>query len=95
MQFWRSNGRRSPIRANGRQALFALLLMAQGGAAAAAEDQPLLQLETGGPMAIVRSIVFTGDGRHLVSASDDKVIRVWNVKEGRTTRTFRGQQAER
>lgn len=44
MQVWRSNGRgRRPL------ALLALLfmVMAHGGAAAAAEDPPLLQLETG------------------------------------------------
>lgn len=59
MQVWRSNGRgRRPL------ALLALLFMVMAhGGAAAAEDRPLIQLETGGPMAMVRSIVFTGHGQ--------------------------------
>lgn len=93
MQVWPSGSRSMPARAWGWLALCALLNMAQAGPAAAVE-QPLLQLETGGPMAIVRSLVFTADGRQLVSASDDKVIRVWDVAAGRTVRTLRGQQAE-
>ncbi|MGI9382991.1 MAG: hypothetical protein ACR2PO_07540, partial [Methyloligellaceae bacterium] len=93
MQFLPSNGRRTPAWLSGRLALCALLIMVVA-CPAAAEDQPLLQLETGGPMAIVRSLVFTADGRQLVSASDDKVIRVWDVAAGQTVRTLRGQQAE-
>ena len=38
--------------------------------------------------------MFTPDGRHLVSASDDKLIRVWNIETGRTVRTLRGQIGE-
>ena len=32
-----------------------------------------------------------GDGKQLVSAGDDKVIRVWDWQAGRTIRTIRGQ----
>jgi WD40 repeat protein len=59
-----------------------------------AAEKPILQIDPGGHKALIRDIVFTADGRYLVSASDDKVIRVWNLKTGRTERTLRGQIGE-
>ncbi len=52
---------------------------------------PILQLDSGGHMALIRNLRFTADGTHLVSASDDKVVRVWDLKTGRTERTIRGE----
>ncbi|MGD9868558.1 MAG: WD40 repeat domain-containing protein, partial [Hyphomicrobiales bacterium] len=72
-------------------ALMAACLLAGPGRVQAAE--PLLQLDTGGHMALVRSVLFTSSGE-LVSASDDKAIRVWDLESGRTLRTLRGQAAE-
>jgi WD40 repeat protein len=43
-----------------------------------ASGAPLLMLDTGGHMAKIQDITFTPDGRQLVSASDNKTIRVWN-----------------
>ena len=54
-------------------------------------NQPILQLDTGGHMAIVKGLAFTPDGNYLVSSGEDKVIRVWDWKTGRTVRTIRGQ----
>ena len=68
-------------------ALF-LLVFAAG---AAAEEGPYLELDTKGHMALIRSIVFTPDGSELISASDDKTIRVWDVGTGRIVRTIRGE----
>ena len=50
---------------------------------AAANDpgSPILRIETGGHTDIVRWLGFTPDGRFLLSAGDDKVIRVWDVAE--------------
>ena len=45
----------------------------EGGSKAGA---PLLMLDTGGHMALIKDIAFTPDGQQLVSASDDKTIRV-------------------
>ena len=48
----------------------------EGGSKAGA---PLLMLDTGGHMALIKDIAFTPDGQQLVSASDDKTIRVWEL----------------
>ncbi len=55
------------------------------------QGEPVLMLDTGGHMALVKGIAFTHDGRHIVSASEDKVVRVWDWETGRTVRMFRGQ----
>jgi WD40 repeat protein len=55
--------------------------------------QPIPMLDTGGHTAIIRDIAFTPDGRQIVSASDDKTIRVWDVASGKTVRTIRGEAA--
>ena len=64
-----------------------------------AADSPLRRvLEAGGHSALIRELLFTADGRELVSVSDDKTIRVWSVSpDGKQTalvRTIRGQIAE-
>jgi len=55
------------------------------------DNPPILQLDTGGHKSLIRDVVFTPDGKYLVSAGDDKVIRVWDIKTGKTVRTLRGQ----
>ena len=53
-------------------------------------DIPILQLDSGAHMALIKGIAFTPDGRQLVSASDDKIIRVWDWQSGKTLRIIRG-----
>ena len=50
-----------------------------------------LMLDTGGHRGLIRSLAFTPDGREIVSAGLDKVVRVWDWKSGKTVRTIRGQ----
>src|ERR1700730_1639541 len=55
------------------------------------KDAPLLMLDTGGHTALIKSLTFTPDGNQIVSAGDDKVIRVWDRWTGQTIRTIRGE----
>ncbi|WP_246689152.1 caspase family protein [Mesorhizobium sp. M8A.F.Ca.ET.207.01.1.1] len=59
---------------------------------ARAEDAPdfHLDLDTGGHSARVTDLAFTPDGENLVSASDDKTIRIWDWQNGVSLRTIRG-----
>lgn len=68
-------------------------LPAQYTAAAPNDLGPQLVLDTGGHMATINSIVFTPDGRQLVSGSIDKTIRVWDLATGKTVRILRGEIA--
>ena len=52
---------------------------------------PILMLDTGGHMGKIDAVVFTPDGKHIISAGSDKVIRVWDWQAGKTVRTIRGQ----
>src|SRR5215471_17147295 len=60
-----------------------------------AEPPPRLVIETGGHTALIREIIFTADGRELISAGDDKTVRVWAVapdgRHARLARVIRGQ----
>jgi WD40 repeat protein len=47
-------------------------------------------LDTGGHMAQIRGLAWTPDGTQIVSASNDKIIRVWDSATGHTIRTIRG-----
>ncbi|MGO9172794.1 MAG: caspase family protein [Rhodomicrobium sp.] len=64
---------------------------AQTASATPAADGPLPMLDTGGHMTKIEGVAFTPDGGQLVSGSDDKTIRVWDVATGKTLRTMRGQ----
>lgn len=55
------------------------------------EESVHLQLDSGGHLAFIKDVVFTPDGDLLLSASDDKTIRVWDWRSGVTLRTIRGQ----
>lgn len=55
------------------------------------DGQPILQIDSGGHMAVIRDIFFTHDDNTLISASDDKTVRVWDIASGKTLRILRGQ----
>ncbi len=54
-------------------------------------DDPRLVIDPGGHTALIKQIIFTRDGRHLISAGDDKMIRVWEVATGKVVRTIQGE----
>ena len=53
-------------------------------------EKSFLTLDSGGHMAIIRSLTFSPDGRYLISAGEDKTIRVWDLSHGNTIRCIRG-----
>ena len=55
------------------------------------EKKPVLVIESGGHMDLIKDVIFTKDGRHLISASMDKTIRVWDVQTGKISRVIRGE----
>lgn len=56
--------------------------------------EPLLRIETGLHTAIVRQIATDGGGRYLVTAAEDKTLRVWETGSGRLLRTIRPPAGE-
>lgn len=79
------------VRRGAREKLLTVALAAEPRSALAAASKPILQLDTGGHTAVIRDLAFTPDGKFIVSAGDDKVIRVWDWRKGVTVRTIRGQ----
>ncbi len=71
--------------------IFCLALLVMLAAVRADADDPRLVIEPGGHTAMIRQILFTRDGKYLVSAGDDKVICVWQVATGTVVRTIQGQ----
>jgi WD40 repeat protein len=70
--------------------LCALALTVIPAAAVAEElEKPRLVLDTGGHTASVREVRYTTEGKQLISLSDDKTIRVWDVATGEALRVLR------
>jgi len=69
---------------------FGLSVWLSGLTLAAAADKPRLVVDAGGHTARVNGLVFTKDGKYLVSAGNDKAIRIWDLASGQTVRTIRG-----
>ncbi|MEZ5925624.1 MAG: caspase family protein [Hyphomicrobiaceae bacterium] len=66
----------------------------QIGTLRADEPSPILRLDTGGHMGLVRNVIFSPDGTRLISAGDDKAIRIWKLADGQTERTILGEIGE-
>ncbi|MBN2344449.1 MAG: caspase family protein [Deltaproteobacteria bacterium] len=55
---------------------------------------PFLTIDSGGNLAKVKELLFTRDGRYLVTAGYDKSVRIYHVQSGRLVRTLRGEIGE-
>jgi WD40 repeat protein len=51
-------------------------------------DAPVLVLDPGGHSATVKAVLFTRDGRQIISVANDKTVRIWDVLTGETVRIF-------
>jgi WD40 repeat protein/uncharacterized caspase-like protein len=71
--------------------LIAILIVAAPASAQTSDEPCYLMLDSGGHMGSIYGAFLTADGRHLISAGDDKVIRIWDVQERKTVRTLRGE----
>ena len=69
--------------------LLVMLILPAVAAAGDAPESPILVLDAGGHTAMVRKVLFTPDGRELITVSDDKTIRVWDVASGEPLRMLR------
>jgi len=57
--------------------------------AADTSEKPILVLDAGGHTDLVKKVLFTPDGRKLITVSHDKTIRVWDVANGEPLRVLR------
>jgi WD40 repeat protein len=56
---------------------------------AEATGKPLLVLDVGGHTGPVRKVLFTRDDRQVITISQDKTVRFWDVETGQTLRVLR------
>lgn len=55
------------------------------------QEKPRVVLETEGHTANIKYLEFTQDGKGLISASDDKTARVWDLESGILVNVLRGE----
>src|SRR5690606_28225918 len=48
-------------------------------------------LETGGHVSNIKMVQFTNDGKQVITASDDKTCRVWDIESGVLVNILRGE----
>ena len=54
----------------------------------------ILTIDTGGHMAAITKVMFTSDGKFLVSVSNDKTVRMWDASTGEQVTTWTGHDGE-
>ncbi|CAK0774608.1 Caspase family protein [uncultured Gammaproteobacteria bacterium] len=75
-------------------AMAPLAVPAAGLAADEPQTQPILRLETGQHTAMINRIDLDAAQRTLITAADDKTVRVWSLPEGRLVRVLRPPQGD-
>ena len=63
-----------------RYFLLSLIFFVLFSGFAFAQQPPILRVDTGGHVALIRDIVVHPSGRYFITGSDDKTIRVWRVE---------------
>ncbi|THH13419.1 hypothetical protein EW146_g6789, partial [Bondarzewia mesenterica] len=69
----------SPVMRYNLQRRFSRLIVVEAGGMM---DWPVLQMSMGKHTSWVNSVAFSPDGKHIVSGSGDKTIRVWDAETG-------------
>jgi WD40 repeat protein len=82
------HARRLPISAPPIAAALACLLLATSVRSQDA-GKPILALDAGGHTNNVRTVLFSKDGKELISVSVDGTIRFWNAQSGESLRVLR------
>ena len=67
-----------------------LLMLFVANSNASNSTQAILKLDTKGHTGLIKDIIVTKSGE-LISASDDKTIRVWDIKSGKEKRKILGE----
>jgi WD40 repeat protein len=88
MRAWRYAGSLALAALLGVPALQAAEPSPGGGSASPA---PILEIDSGGHTALPKRLIFTHDKHFLLSAGNDKTVRIWSLDTGETVRTLRGQ----
>ena len=70
-------------------AIILTVFQTSNGQTAQPPTQPVLRLETGMHTATINGISVDAAGRFLVTAADDKTVRVWDIATGKLFRTLR------
>jgi WD40 repeat protein len=55
-------------------------------------NQTIFTNEDNGFIRQIRQVVFSSDGQYLVSGSDDKILRIWDVANGKSVKKLEGHK---
>lgn len=80
-----------PMWRTGKWQRFALSAALALGPSGLWAEEFFLDLDTGGHRAVIRDVDVSADGAVIVSASDDKTVRVWDWQLGESVAVLRGQ----
>ncbi|HEY1039388.1 MAG TPA: caspase family protein [Bacteroidia bacterium] len=57
----------------------------------AAAQAPILSIKPGGHTALIKSVIVTNDSKYILSAGDDKAVKMWSVETGEVVSEFLGE----